>query len=671
MRPTPVRPTLVGMRYVRTVPVVFVVSGVLLASPLAARAATTTLYVDKTDPGCSDSGPGTASAPYCTVVKGVGKLSAGATLYIGDGTYAETIKPAVSGTAAEPITITAWPGRHPVLNPASFGVNISSRSYVVLSGLTFSGTKYDGVYVSNSTNITVTGNSVTGAGRQVSGQTAPGISVRGSTASAVSGNIVDRNNGTGILVTSGSTDILVDGNSAGFNAEGFRRNANGINVVSPGNTVLRNITHDNEDSGIQFYTGGDNGLAALNVTYNNGDHGIDDLNVTGGRLIGNTVYRNCTTGINVEGTSGNYQVLNNVAVDNAVYPAYQGIACGRRAGNIGIWDSAPSTTTVDHNLVWLTTSGTMYVFGSSYSSLAAMKAATGQEASGKQADPRFANAAGWDLRLTASSPAIDTANSGVSGEQLTDVLGNGRVDDLAVPNTGTGPRGYDDLGGYEYQPSGTSQPPVAAVSVTPSSGTVPLAVTADGSGSSDPQGQALTYTFDFGEGTVVGPQSAATASHTYGATGTFTVTLTVRDTGGLTGTAQGSVSVSAAAQPPVAALSVSPSSGTAPLPVTADGSGSSDPQGQVLTYTFDFGDGTVVGPQSAATASHTYGATGTFTVTLTVRDTSNLVSTAQRSVTVTSGGGGGTPAVYVNQIATNYSTSVHTSGSVQVWRTGG
>ena len=46
------------------------------------------------------------------------------------------------------------------------------------------------------------------------------------------------------------------------------------------NTVRANVSHDNEDSGIQFYTGGDNGMAALNVTYNNGDHGIDDLNVT-------------------------------------------------------------------------------------------------------------------------------------------------------------------------------------------------------------------------------------------------------------------------------------------------------------------------------------------------------------------------------------------------------
>ncbi|GAA1563931.1 right-handed parallel beta-helix repeat-containing protein [Kribbella karoonensis] len=429
-----------------------VLSGVLAAYPLSALGATTVRYVDRTV-SCSDAGPGTAATPYCTIAEGVGKLAAGVTLYIGNGSYAETIKPAVSGTSSARITITAWPGRHPVIAPASFGAVISSRADITVSGLTFSGTRYDGVYVSNSTGITISRNSVIGAGHPVSGQTAYGISIHGSRASVVSGNNVHNNHGTGILVTAGSTGIVVSGNAAAFNAEGWRRNANGINVTSAGNTVLRNVTHDNEDSGIQFYTGGNNNLATLNLSYDNGDHGIDDLNVTGGRLIGNTVYRNCTTGINVEGTSGNYLVYNNVAVDNAVYPAYAGIACARRTGNIGIWDSAPSSTTVDHNLVWLTRSGTMYAFGTTYTSLTAMRAATHQEAHGVQADPRFAAAASWNLRLSAGSAAIDRAHSGVSGEQPTDILGRPRVDDPAATDTfAEGPRRYDDLGAYEFQP---------------------------------------------------------------------------------------------------------------------------------------------------------------------------------------------------------------------------
>jgi parallel beta-helix repeat protein len=426
-----------------------------LAIPSTAQAAPLAFYVDKTVRACSDSGPGTATRPFCTLAKGVSRTTAGYTLYIGWGKYAETIKPAASGTAAKPIRITAWPGRSPIIGSgATYGAFISGRGYISLSNLRFSETVKDGIYVAKSTQITVTNNTVTGAGRPAQGGTAPGISVRGSSRTVVSYNNVHYNNGSGILLASGTTGTIVWRNWASYNAEGWRRNANGILVTSPGNVILRNIAHDNEDSGIQIYTGGNNNLAASNLVYNNGDHGIDNYNVTGGRIISNTVYRNCTSGINVEGTSGGYQVVNNIAVDNAVYPAYNGIACARRAGNIGIWDSAPSSTTVDHNLVWLTKSGVVYAFGTSFTSLAAMKAAKpGKEAHGIQANPRFAGAAGWNLRLLAGSPAIDRGNSGVSGAQSADLVGNLRVDIASVSNASAeGPRRYDDLGAFEFRP---------------------------------------------------------------------------------------------------------------------------------------------------------------------------------------------------------------------------
>src|SRR5207249_2012736 len=57
-----------------------------------------------------------------------------------------------------------------------------------------------------------------------------------------------------------------------------------------------------------------------------------------------------------------------------------------------------------------------------------------------------------------------------------------------------------------------------------------------------------------------------------------------------------------------AVLSISPPSGDAPLVVTADASASIVPQGAVPSYRFDFGDGTVVGPQAAATVHHIYAA---------------------------------------------------------------
>ena len=526
------------------------VAGVqLVATPTEAAGAA--FYVDRTVSSCSDTGTGSSTTPYCTVARAVAALQPGDTVYIGNGTYAETVRPALSGTSSAPVTVTAWPGRAPRVGVGvANGVNLSARSYVTISGLTIADTTGDGIFVSGSNHVTLSGNTVTGAGSPAQGATANGISIRSTSTSTVSGNTTDRNSGHGILLTSGSTGITVSHNEASLNAEGWRRNANGINVISAGNTLIGNITHDNEDTGINLYPGGDNNLAALNVTYDNGDHGIDNLNVTGGRLIGNTVYRNCTSGINVEGTSGNYTVVNNVAVDNAVYPAYNGISCNRRKGNIGIFDSAPSSTTVDHNLVFLTRAGTMYTFGSGYSSLAAMQAATGQEDHGVQADPRFASASGGDLRLTAGSPAIDRADSGVSGEQSVDLLGNPRVDDPSMPNSGAeGPRLYDDLGAYEFQPSGAPPPgnqaPTARLTLSPTSGTAPLQVSADASTSTDPEAQTLRYSFTFGDGTTVGPQPGATASHTFAAAGTYQVAVTVTDTGGLSGTATGTVTVSA------------------------------------------------------------------------------------------------------------------------------
>jgi hypothetical protein len=424
-----------------------------MALPSTAEAAPLAFYVDKSMGACTDAGPGTAARPFCTLTKGVSRTTAGYTLYIGWGRFAETISPVASGTAAAPIRITAWPGRSPIIGSGmTNGADITGRGYISLSYLTFSGTVADGISVTNSTHITVTRNTVTGAGQPASGKVFPGIGFRGTTASVVSFNNVHHNNGSGIALASGTTGTTVASNTTAFNAEGWQRHANGIVVTASGNSVLRNNVHDNEDSGIQFISGGSNNLAALNLVYKNGDHGIDNLNVTGGRLIGNTVYRNCTSGINVEGTSGNYQVVNNIAVDNAVYPAYKGISCNRRDGNIGIWDSAPSSTTVNHNLVWLTKSGTMYSFGTGYTSLAAMQAASGQEANGVQADPRFLNAAGFNLRLLAGSPAIDRGNSGASGAQSTDVMGGLRWDDPATSNLrAAGPRRYDDLGIYEFK----------------------------------------------------------------------------------------------------------------------------------------------------------------------------------------------------------------------------
>lgn len=170
-------------------------------------------------------------------------------------------------------------------------------------------------------------------------------------------------------------------------------------------------------------------------------------------------------------------------------------------------------------------------------------------------------------------------------------------------------------------------PPVAQLSVTPTSGIAPVTVSANASGSSDPDGTVASTSIDFGDGTVV---SGATASHTYNAPGTYTVIALVTDNQGANSTAASTVTI-VANQPPVARLTVTPGSGVAPVTVTADASASSDVDGNITSGSIDFGDGTLV---SGLKASHTYANGGNYAVTAKVTDDRGASSTATATVSV-------------------------------------
>jgi PKD repeat protein len=84
------------------------------------------------------------------------------------------------------------------------------------------------------------------------------------------------------------------------------------------------------------------------------------------------------------------------------------------------------------------------------------------------------------------------------------------------------------------------------------------ALSFNGSGSSSPQGKALTYAWNFGDNTT---GTGVSPTHTYSSAGTYAVSLTVTDTSGLTGTTSGSVII----LPVGAALTGSVYSGVQPV----------------------------------------------------------------------------------------------------------
>ncbi|WP_440089767.1 carbohydrate-binding protein [Streptosporangium sp. LJ11] len=93
----------------------------------------------------------------------------------------------------------------------------------------------------------------------------------------------------------------------------------------------------------------------------------------------------------------------------------------------------------------------------------------------------------------------------------------------------------------EYN-SGTGQAPIAAIGANPKAGNAPLTVQFSSAGSTDPDGDPITYAWDF---TTNGStdSTAANPSFTYTANGTYTATLTVSDNTGRSATASTTISV--------------------------------------------------------------------------------------------------------------------------------
>ncbi len=152
-----------------------------------------------------------------------------------------------------------------------------------------------------------------------------------------------------------------------------------------------------------------------------------------------------------------------------------------------------------------------------------------------------------------------------------------------------------------------NNPPIADAD-GPCTGIEGTVLTFDGSGSFDPDGDFLTYTWNFDDGN---GNSIVNSTHIYEADGIYAVTLIVND--GEVDSDPNTTTATISDVDPIAAFSYSPTNPTAGSPVQfTDKSTTHD---GIISWNWNFGDGNT---SAEFEPTHTYGVPGTFMVTLEV-----------------------------------------------------
>ena len=157
-------------------------------------------------------------------------------------------------------------------------------------------------------------------------------------------------------------------------------------------------------------------------------------------------------------------------------------------------------------------------------------------------------------QVSGAAALLLSAEPGLSGAAL-----RARLLSQTIPMGSANIYGQGRL--YLEAPSQPNQGPTASFTFSPAFPQVGTTVSFDGSGSHDPDGSIVSYTWDFGDG---GSGSGMTASHAYAGVGTYTVRLTVYDDDGASGSTSTQIQVQAQAIPDltVTGLNYSPSSPT-------------------------------------------------------------------------------------------------------------
>ncbi len=470
------------------------------------------------DPSGDDANPGDSTAPWRTIQHAATVASAGDTVVIQTGTYSESVPLLHSGAAGNPIVFAADPGAvlispNPTASLSAFNV-APGVAYITLSGIEATGGYAETIFLrSGAHDIQIDGCNLHG--------NRLGIVMADAFNVTVDNCALHNNTYIGMRLAGTTHDVLVSDTDSFMNGIPSQCSANvDAFTSSPGVfnvTFQRTRAYNNGGDG--FDLKGDqtifdqvssvgNACTGLKIRQNasvseclvvqNGLTGFAVTSVNGGSTVDIT---NCTVAANLgvqvnlhspskPGTVYAVNLLNNIVAGD-----FKAVQCN---STVAFSES--------HNIFYRPNSYTVFLalvggrpFTGHDINVGLWSQLSGQGQGTLAVDPQFVDSAHGDFHVSPNSAAVGRGQS------------QGGLVNIGVYQDPSGPTNHTPWADAGRSPKGRATRNVLFSAV----------------GSLDPDGDALSYSWDFGDGTA--PVLGFQVPHAFATPGTYSVTLTVSD----------------------------------------------------------------------------------------------------------------------------------------------